>query len=472
MNTDPATEPLRGDPGNTPAPDRAPSHLSVAMRACRLGALAFSGGVRWWLYSRRSRRHPGVDDGRGGEALATMCERMGPTFIKIAQLLGSRPDLIGVPAARALARVRDHVTPFPSEEAIRIVERSLGGPLSRRFERFDPVPVAAGSIAQVHAALLENGERVAVKVRRPGLRGVMMRDFAVLRAMAGLLERTRWFRNVPLKDVVAEIEGTVMGQLDFRRERSNNERFRRNLAGRPQIVIPRVLPELCTEDLIVMEYIGGLTPVDMMDLPQLFREAASVRGMEALCSMIFVHGFIHADLHPGNVFVQADGTIIMFDFGLVAELDERERRRFAEFFLAMSTNDGETCAEIVLQTARSLPPSLDRAAFVGAMKEMVARFSGRNAGEFEVTRFVTALFALQHRYGVRGSTAFMMTIISLLLFEGILKSLNPSFDFQGSAALFLLRLSSRMGNGSGHGADQAGIENMPGEETHLRPDNS
>lgn len=454
MNTDPATEPFQGDPGNMQIPDGAPSLLSVMMRAWTLGTLAFSGGMRWWLYARGNRHRSGTDDGRGGRILATMCERMGPTFIKIAQLLGSRPDLIGVPAARALARVRDHVTPFSSEEAIRIVERSLGAPLHKSFAGFDPVPVAAGSIAQVHVALLGNGERVAVKVRRPGLGSVMVRDFAVLRGMAGLLERTPWFRNVPLREVVAEIEGTVMGQLDFRRERSNNERFRRNLAGRPQIVIPRPLPDLCTEDMIVMEYIGGLTPVDMMELPQLFREAASVRGMEALCSMIFVHGFIHADLHPGNVFVQEDGTIVMFDFGLVAELDERERRRFGEFFLAMSTNDGETCAAIVLETARSLPASLDRAAFILAMKEMLSGFSGRNAGEFEVTRFVTALFALQHRFRVRGSTAFMMTIISLLLFEGILKSLNPSFDFQGSAALFLAGLSSRTGDGSGPGRDR------------------
>ncbi len=470
MNTDPATESFRGDPGSTRTPDAAPSRLSVMLRAWTLGALAISGGMRWWLYARR--RHRRADDGRGGAALATMCERMGPTFIKIAQLLGSRPDLIGVPAARALARVRDHVTPFPSAEAIRIVERSLGAPLSRCFARFDPVPVAAGSIAQVHVALLESGERAAVKVRRPGLGKVMVRDFAVLRGMAWLLERTPWFRNVPLKEVVAEIEGTVMGQLDFRRERSNNERFRRNLAGRPQIVIPRTLPELCTEDLIVMEYIGGLTPVDMIELPQLYREAASVRGMEALCSMIFVHGFIHADLHPGNVFVQEDGTIVMFDFGLVAELDDRERRRFGEFFLAMSTNNGETCAAIVLETASTLPASLDRAAFILAMKDLVARFSGRSAGEFEVTGFVTALFALQHRFGVRGSTAFMMTIISLLLFEGILKSLNPSFDFQGSAALFLLGLSARMGTANGSGSGPDGMGSLPEGEPCLRPDNS
>lgn len=444
MITEPAGEVLREYFSDARSGSIALTRRSILARAITLAAIAAAEMLRWPVRRLSNLRRP-VHGGSGtsGEGLARMCERMGPTFIKFAQLLSSRPDLIGEPVARSLARVRDHVAPVAPDAVVAIIEMSLGAPLERNFSRFERDAVAAGSIAQVHRGWLHSGEAVAVKVRRPGLGVTMARDFALLRSIVSLLERTPWCRSIPLREVVAEIELAVMGQIDFRREVKSNERFRKNLGARPWLVIPEPVPELCTDDVITMEFIADLAPVDALRLSQPQRETVSRAGMEALCDMIFIDGFIHADLHPGNVVVRSDGTIVLLDFGLVAELDRTDRERFREFFLAMATDHGERCAELVIETALALPPALDIPAFTQAMKEMVNRFAGRNIREFEVARFVTELFAVQRRFGIRGATTFMMTIVSLLLFEGILKTLNPLFDFQSTVARFLMALPSR-----------------------------
>jgi ubiquinone biosynthesis protein len=372
-----------------------------------------------------------------------MLERMGPTFIKLGQVLSSRPDLVSDEISGPLARLRDQVAPLPTSTITRIIEESFETPLDQVFMSFRIEPVATGSIAQVHMATIRSGQTVAVKVQRPSLKTVMERDFSVLRFIGLVLEQAPGFGTVPFRDLFRELEVTIQAQLNFEREADNNVRFLRNLAARRNVRIPRLLPELCNRAVITMEYMSDLMPVETLKLSDEKRRAAAKAGLKVLYQMIFVDGLVHADLHPGNVFFLANGEMVILDFGLVASLDEEAREQFRKFFFAMATNQGSVCARIVQQTAQSLSPGFDPAAFTEAMSVMVDRFAGRRVQDFEVARFATELFDLQRRFGVRGSTTFTMTIISLLLFEGILKTLDPKIDFQREAAAFILTLPAK-----------------------------
>ena len=378
-----------------------------------------------------------------GRILASMLERMGPTFIKLGQVLSARQDLISSRIAGPLSRLRDQVTPLHTTTITKIIEESFGAPLDPVFMRFNSEPIATGSIAQVHVAILKQGQMVAVKVQRPSLQILIAQDFAILRRIGRLLENVPGLRSVPVRDVFGELEVAILSQLNFEREASNNERFRQNLQKQPHVRIPRLVPELCNGSVITMEYLSELIPVERLRLSREARRVAAKAGLHALYQMIFVDGLVHADLHAGNVFFRQNGEIVILDFGLVTELDDEIREQFRKFFLAMVTNRGALCARIVQQTAQSFSPSFDSTRYTEAMIAMVDRFAGCRVQDFEVAKFAAELFDLQRRFGVRGSTAFTMTIISLLLFEGILKTLDPEMDFQREAFLFMLARPSR-----------------------------
>jgi ubiquinone biosynthesis protein len=428
-------------PTHFPVKGRPPQKIRVLLRGLQLGFIAAICLTR--CAGRVLLEHlPFIKRNADvvGCILAATLERMGPTFIKLGQMLSSRPDLVSSRIARPLSRLRDHVTPLPTPTITKIIETSFGTSLDKVFRCFQAEPIATGSIAQVHLAILNDGQTLAVKVQRPSLKTLMERDFAVVRFVGRLLEQVPGFRNVPFCDLFRELEDAIQSQLDFEREAKNNERFQENLAQRNNVKIPRLAPKLCNRSVITMEYMSGLIPVEALQLSYEDRRVAAKSGLETLYQMIFVDGLVHADLHPGNVFFLPNGEMVILDFGLVASLSDEVRIQFSEFFFAMATNNGRLCANIVQQTAQSLAPGFDSVAFTGAMSEMVDRFAGRRVEDFEVARFATELFDLQRRFGIRGSTAFTLTIISLLLFEGILKTLDPEMDFQREASTFMLAL--------------------------------
>lgn len=373
-----------------------------------------------------------------------MFERMGPTFVKVGQMLSSRPDLISDRLARPLARLRDHVSPLPARTIIEIIEQDCGARLGQLFTLFSNEPVATGSIAQVHTATLKEGLRVAVKVRRPFLETQLAKDFMLLRGLGRLLEWTPGLHSVPFVNLFRELEVAIRMQLDFETEVSNHQRFEQNLGKLLHVHVPRLLPELCKGGVITMEYVGELQHIGAIQLSHEARRVAAKAGLRALYQMIFADGLVHADLHPGNILFRPNGDVVLMDFGLVATLDDELREQFSEFFFSMVTNQGGLCARIVLQTAQATAPGFDEAAFTKAMTKMVDRYAGRHVREFEVACFVAELFDLQRRFGVRGSTAFTMTIISLLLFECTLKELDPKLDFQFEAAAFLQTLPPKV----------------------------
>ncbi len=419
-------------------------HVSLTFALLRGFYLALISAVfltKWFVGTTLARRSDvKLDPGAGGRLLASMFEKMGPTFIKLGQQLSSRPDLIGVDTATELARLRASVKSVPAGRIIETIEDSLGLPMGDLFERFDRIPVASGSVAQVHRAVLKHGGDVAVKVLKPRIFDIIAADFRVLKLGSGLLERLPGMRSVPLSDHLAEFEVAILAQVDLWQEARNNRMFKRHLESLSHVRIPELVPNMCSERVLTMEFLHDLTPVDTLNLDPPQRREAARNALELIYQMIFKDGFVHADLHPGNIFFNRASEIILLDFGLIATLDSTVRAQFQRFFIALATNDGELCAQIVQRSATSLSPEFDERAFIESMRRMVDQFAGRRVGEFQVADFAKHLFAIQRRFGVRGSTDFTLTILSLLVLEGIVKMLDPLLDFQNVAVRFLLSI--------------------------------
>jgi ubiquinone biosynthesis protein len=406
---------------------------AALLSAVRLGYLVALHGLHHAV--RRAllpRDAPASELGRlRGRSLAALLERLGPTYVKLGQVLATRPDLLGPAMASGLARLQEHVRPLPSRIAMRALRDGLGREPAEVFALVSPHPLASGSIAQVHRAVTCDGRHVALKIRRPGIARRLAADVRLLVAIATLLERAGL--RFPIRPWIRQLTDAIAAQLDLAREAASYRELRANLAGIPGIRLPVVLPELTTSSVLTMELLDDLHHIDTQLLPLDDRRRALHAGLGALYHMIFVDGFLHADLHPGNVFFRRGGQCVLLDAGVVAHLDPAVRLDFIDFFLGLVDNRGDDCARIIHDHALHRAPTADRDAFIADVRAAVARFSALPASEFEVAAFAMALFDLQHRHRIYGAPDFMMAIVALLAYEGIVKRVQPDLDFQAIA---------------------------------------
>jgi ubiquinone biosynthesis protein len=273
-----------------------------------------------------------------GESLAKLCEALGPTAIKIGQILSSRPDLIPAGVGAPLLRLQEQIAPFDSSGITKTIEAAFARPFAELFDSFDLTPVAAASIAQVHRARLKDGRDVAVKIRRPGISRVVKNDMRILNFIPKVLSRLPGMKAVPLPELISDIQVPIEQQLDFHLEAANNRRFREAFALVEHIRIPALVEDLCTENVLTMEYLDRLQRTDSTGFSAPERQTAALAGLRALYKMIFLDGFIHADMHPGNVFIRECGEFVILDTGLVAVLDETDQRDFVDFFFGLVNN--------------------------------------------------------------------------------------------------------------------------------------
>ena len=376
-----------------------------------------------------------------GEELRLLCERLGATFIKLGQVLSSRPDLLSPDLTAPLARLQDDVTPFSNAGSF--VERAFERSLDDLFAHFEPEPLASASIAQVHKAKLHDGREVAVKIRRPGIVQQVDDDFRMMHFIARMIGSLPPMRLVPMGELIAELEIPIRQQLDFYREVASLERFRNHFDQVEHITLPVPVPELCSAAVLTMELLTDLEKVTSPRFSEAERKTAALAGLRALYKMIFVDGFIHADMHPGNVFMRQWGEIVILDMGLVAELTDSDLQNFVDFFFGLVNNEGEICARIVYDTALYIAPRCDREEFEAAIIEMVSRHSALKSHEFEVTHFVYELIETQRKHGIRGSTQFIMTVLSMVVYDGICKLLYPDCEFQKEARGYLIAAKYR-----------------------------
>ncbi len=371
-----------------------------------------------------------------GDCVFALFRDLGATFIKVGQIMSTRPDLLPPYIIQALQRLQDDVGPFAFSYVRQTIESDLGQPLETLFAEFSIRPIASASVAQVHRARLQNGDLVAVKVRRPDIEELCTFDLSVMRLYAGCLELFPSLKLLAPVDSVNQFGRAIALQLDFSIEAGNNRRFRQNFAAEAEVIVPRLYEDLCSRRVLVMEFVEGVKILDFQRSGLDPRRLGQL-GFRIMLKMVFADGFVHADLHPGNILVTPAGKVALLDLGLVADLDDSHRMAFARYFAAWAQGDGQTMADIMVRHSPS-PTIGDLPGFRSAVQGFVDRYHGKRLGEVEVARVVFEMMQILRRYRVRVNATFTMVNIAIAVTEGIGKQLDPSLDLMNEAMPFFL----------------------------------
>jgi ubiquinone biosynthesis protein len=363
---------------------------------------------------------------------------LGPTFVKGAQLLSTRKDLLSQEWCATLGQLHDRVAPMTRAQAETAVEDAYPSRARWPFVDFEWAPAASGSIACVYRATLRDGRPVAVKVRRPRIRERMQADFALLSKGARAMQWVPGMRKVPAQRMVSQIGFAALRQLDLAAEAMALARLRTNLRGLGYFRVPEPLPEVSGDGVLVMEYIPGLGRFGPGEMTREQRRVVVRRVLHGVFQMLFLDGLVHCDMHPGNLYLTSDAEVVLLDAGFVVQLSPVVQRLFAEFFLNMSLGRGEECAEVVLRSAEHVPPGADLESFRAGIRELVEAAHRQTAGQFRLAPFATRLFDLQRRSGIAAAPEFVFPLVSLLVLEGMINEFDVDVDFQGEAIPTLL----------------------------------
>ncbi len=367
---------------------------------------------------------------RPGQRLAAALLEMGPTFIKLGQSLSTRSDLIGEEMAEDLSELQDKLPPFPTEEARAIVAAEFDLPLESLFQSFEDAPVAAASIAQVHFALTTEGTEVAVKVLRPGIEMRFAKDIALLLWLAEWAERLRpRLRRLHILDSVRNFEGVVHREMDLRFEAAAAAELAQNFAGDPNFVIPEVDWQRTGRRVLTLKRIHGI-PVDEIDrIVEAGIEPTHVVELaaDAFFNMVFRDGFFHADLHPGNLFVGAEGEIIAVDFGITGRLDKATRRFLGELLLGFLNRDFHRVAQIHFD-AGIIPADQSVELFTQAVRSIAEPILGRPLHEISVARLLGQLFDVARAFKLEAQPQMLLLQKTMLVAEGVGRKLNPKIN--------------------------------------------
>lgn len=386
--------------------------------------------------------------GRRDAASATLCrrlvahlQRLGPAYVKFGQIMGTRRDLLPARLCDELGRLHDAVRPMTDRQFRRALAAAYGDDPGRVFAVVEPAPVASGSIAGVYKAVLPDGRDVALKLQRPDIRRRMTRDLSVMCGVSAFAERLPSLRGVPARQLTGFVCAAIFGQLDFGLERENLERLRQNFDGAEYIWVPETVARLCRPTCLAMEFIPGLVTRPLSAIDPARRPVLASRTLSAVYQMLFLDGFVHCDLHPGNVYFSGSKVVIL-DAGFSIRLPDTVRRLFSEFFLGLALGRGRQCGEVVADSAMHIAPGADVDGFIAAIADLVARFTGVPAKDFHLMRFGTDLFRKQRDFGLYAASEFVFPLLSLLVIEGTVRGLNPEIDFQALARPMLLRAAA------------------------------
>lgn len=362
--------------------------------------------------------------------LCLALEELGPTFIKLGQILSTRSDLIPPAYVAELVRLQDRVAPFPFAQVRRQVEGELGAPLERLFATFEETPLAAASLSQVHAATLPTGEEVVVKVQRPGIQEVIALDLDILRRLARLLEQR--LPQAELYDpcgIVEEFAYTLNGELDFVREGRNAERFRRNFSDFPYLYIPRVYWERSTRRVLTLERVRGIKIDDIAGLEAagLDRHRVALHATEVVMQEVFEDGFFHADPHPGNFFVMPGELIAAIDFGMVGRLSRKLREDLVRLLAVAVRLDTEGLVEQLLRMSL-VEQGVDRVGLRQDLEHLLQRYAGRPLKEIRTREIMEEAMPIAFRRRLRLPNELRLLGKMLGMMEGVGLMLDPDFD--------------------------------------------
>jgi predicted unusual protein kinase regulating ubiquinone biosynthesis (AarF/ABC1/UbiB family) len=372
---------------------------------------------------------PAEADPRADE-LAADLEKMGPTFIKLGQLLSSRGEMLPPAYLNALERLQDNVAPFPYEEVERIVTEELGVRVSKGFASFEREPLAAASLGQVHRAALRDGRPVVVKVQRPGIRQEVIEDLDAFAEIAGVLHRqTSLGERYDLPTMIDEFRKSLLMELDYRKEAHHLTRLGDNLRSFERILVPAPVDDYTTSRVLTMDYVSGqkITALSPLRLIEVDGEELAEELFRAYLKQIFIDGFFHADPHPGNVFLTEDDRIALLDLGMVASIPARMQEQLLQMVLAVSEGRSDEAADAGLKLGDSTE-NLDEKEFRRRVAEMVTAHQGARVGEMKVGKIFLDISHISGEAGVRLPAELTMLGKALLNLDGIGRTLAPEFD--------------------------------------------
>lgn len=364
------------------------------------------------------------------ERIRMACEELGPTFVKLAQIMSIRPDVVPEPLIKELEKLQDHVGPFPFKQVKEIIERETGKRIEDTFAFFDEKPLASASIGQVHLATLHDGEEVVVKVQRPGVRETVERDLAVIAEAARRAERYLKRQGVMNpNEIVRAFERSIMKELDYNNEARNIESFRKFYRKHKNFYVPKAFKEYTSEKVMVIEFAKGCKINDEKKLRKwgLNPKKIAENGMAVYLTQIFEFGYFHADPHPGNVLVKKDGTICLIDFGMVGRLMPKDKFAFANVFIAIAKKSPEEMALNLKRLATSHEIE-DMRTLQYELSELIEDFSDLDVSEASINDMSASLQKIMydHKIAVPGSVFLIFRAFAIL--EGIGKQIHPNFN--------------------------------------------
>ena len=364
------------------------------------------------------------------ERVRLVVEELGPTFIKFAQLLSNRPDILPDDLIKEFEKLQNEVPHFPTKTAIAIVEQELGKPIHELFSFFDNIPVGSASIGQVHRARLLDGQDVVVKVQRPNVRDKVLSDLALLHQIISLTSgyfETHGVLN-PV-EVVETFEKTMIRELDYLSEARNIEQFRHLYHNEKSFYIPKAYRQFSTSRVLVIEFVSGCK---ISDLPQLERwglspQKVAEHGIDIYLKQMFVHGLFHADPHPGNVLVRPNGQVVLIDFGMVGRLSSRQKYALASVMIGMMQRDARSMATNLRRLASGHAINSHRA-FEHDLEELIEDFVVVNVDQMGVADFIGRLQQIVYRYKLQLPGSIFLMLRALAIIEGVGQVLHPQFD--------------------------------------------
>ena len=412
--------------------DDSPRYRRIAEVLARngLAAVAAQIGLGEHLPHAVRRHLPAIERTGGPARLRHALEELGPTFVKLGQMLSTRKDLLPAEYTEELRRLRDDTVTVPFAQVSAVIERELGAGPQELFAHFDETPLASASIGQAHLGRLRDGREVVVKIRKPGVSDVVLADLELMRVLAAAAAR-EWetARDIDVVSLVAGFDRTMRAELDYRSEAAHAARMRENLADDASVRIPAVLEELTTAEVLTEERVTGMRIDDIhaLDVAGIDRPALASRATSTLVRMVLVDGFFHADPHPGNMFVGEDGVITLIDFGMVGRLGESVRENLLRLMFALTHDDHEAAVSALVRLAPPQGP-LDRRRLTRDVGALLESLSAQPLGEMSIAAIVERLTGLLRHHHLQLPADVSTLLRVLVLTESVAVVLDPAFS--------------------------------------------
>ncbi|MFZ4452326.1 ABC1 kinase family protein [Salibacterium aidingense] len=377
-----------------------------------------------------------------GERIRLVLEDLGPTFIKLGQLISTREDIFPPSIIEEMEKLQDEVPPFPFEQARQIIENDLGRPLDDIYYTFSEEPIAAASIGQVHQAVLHDGHRVAVKVSRPHIKETIEKDIDILRDLARLFsQRFHWARYYRLQDVIEEYVDAIRDEVDYYVEARNTEKMRTNMASFPALEIPAVFEKYSSRRVLTITFLEGIKLAELGSSNKDFHKKELARSLtDAFLHQVLIDGFFHSDPHPGNIIFTDSDKAGFIDFGQVGRLNKAMRRQFINYVIAMTRKKPDQVADAIYGMA-DIPETIDHDQFAEDVYYLLAKYYEIPFHEIRFGEAINDIFATSHRYEIQIYKEYTMLAKAFITFEGIIEHLDPDLSIVEIAEPYGRRLA-------------------------------